>query len=211
MSDISSSWLGPMILRLACLIICAPVVCAQHTGAKNSVDDCGDPIPDTQDAFCASILRGLANTLDPYGTENPRILREQYATHSGCAMCPCGVDPVVPESDAEQLERIREFLSVSPEKRLASATKAGDLRFLAAPKFMGLYVPCYGDRANRAVLHVMPQTFNVEVSDEHAELNRRVFLYARQYNHLLVNWLVCSKEIPLPEASLQRLGIECTK
>jgi hypothetical protein len=200
-----------MFLRFACLIICAPVVCAQHAGAENSGDDCGGPIPDTQDAFCASILRGLANTLDPYGTENPGILREKYATHSVCAMCPCGVDPVVPESDPEQLERIREFLSVSPETRLTSAIKAGDLRPLAAPKFSGHYVPCYGDRENSAVLHVMPQTFNVEVSDEHAELNRRVFFYARQYNHLLVSWLVCSEEMPLPEASLQRLGIECTK
>ena len=198
-----------MILSIVCLITCAQVACAQHTDAQGSSEDCGEPIPNTQDSFCSGPLRGLANTLNPYGTEHPDILRKQYASHPVCAMCPCGVDPVVPESEADELVRIREFLAVSPQKRLKSALEAGDFRFLGAPGFSGLYVPCTGHPVSRDILHVMPQTLNVQLSDEHAELNRRIYEYARQYNHLLVNWLVCSGDIPLPEASRQRLGIRC--
>lgn len=199
------------ILSIICLITCAQIARAQHTDTQNSDEDCGEPIPNTQDAICNSSLRGLANTLDPYGTEHPDILREQYASHSVCAMCPCGIDPVVPESDADELARIREFLAISPQQRLMSAIAAGDFRFLGAPDFVGIYVPCSGHRVDPDVLHIMPQTLNVEVSEEHAQLNRRVYMYARQYNYLLVNWLVCSREIPLPKASRQKLGINCNE
>lgn len=197
------------ILGIVCLFIGAHVAHAQDSDAQGSGEDCGDPIPNTQDSFCIGALRGLANTLNPYGTEHPDILRKQYASHPICAMCPCGVDPVVTGSDADELAEIREFLAISPQKRLKSAVEAGDLRFLGAPDFVGRYVPCIGHRASRDVLHIMPQTLNVQLSDEHAELNTRVYKYAQHYNHLLVNWLVCSGGIPLPRHSRQKLGIKC--
>lgn len=132
--------------------------------------------------------------LDPYGTEHPDILRERYATHSMCAICPCGVEPAQPESDANQLAELREFLAISPRSRLDAAVEADDLRFLGVPDFVGLYTPCYGYRAmevtNPDDLYVIPQTLNVQLSDEHAELNRRAYVYARQYNNLLLSWLI---------------------
>lgn len=204
---------GPlrMMLSIVFLVSCAQLVDAQHIAEQNAVEYCGDPIPNTQNQFCTPSLRSLANSLNPYGTVHPDILRKRYATHSICAICPCGVDPVQAESDADQLAKLRAFLAISPQSRLDSAVEAGDLRFLGVPDFVGLYVPCYGYRANPDVLHVIPQTLNVQLSNEHAELNRRAYLYARQYNHLLVSWLVCSEDIPLPEATRRRLGIRCTK
>ena len=178
---------------------------------QSAVEHCGDPLPTTYDHFCASSLRGLANSLNPYGTEHPDDLHKQFATHSICAMCPCGVDPIPPESDTDELTKIREFLAISPQERLDSAVKAGDLRFLGVPDFVRMYVPCYGHNASADVLNVVPQTLNVLLTEEHAELNRRVNEYAREYNYLLGNWLVCSNDIPLPEASRQRLGIRCTE
>ena len=178
---------------------------------QSAHEHCGDPLPSTYDYFCAGSLRGLANSMNPYGTEHPDSLRERFATHSICAICQCGVDPIPPESDADQLARIREFLAISPQRRLESAVKAGDQRFHGVPDIVGMYVPCYGYRASPDILNVVPQTLNVLLSEDHAELNRRVYVYARQYNHLLVNWLVCSEDIPLPEASRQRLGIRCTE
>jgi hypothetical protein len=197
------------VLGIVCLVTCAQMACAQHGDAQDYGELCGDPIPDTQDKFCAGRLRGLVDTLNPYGTEDPDTLRKRYASHSLCTMCPCGVHPAAPGSDADERAKIREFLAVPPQERLKSALEAGDFRFLGAPDFYGLYVPCSGYRANPDVLHVMPQTLDVELSEEHARLNRRVYLYAREYNHLLVNWLVCSGDIPLPEGSRQKLGIDC--
>jgi hypothetical protein len=190
---------------------------AAESGADDPYDDesapqhCGDPLPNTYEHFCAGSLLVLANSLNPYGTESPDDLRERFATHSICAICQCGVEPISPESDANQLANIREFLAVSPQKRLDLAAKAGDLRFLGVPDFVGMYVPCYGHHASADLLKVVPQTLNVQLSEEHAELNRRVYEYARQYNYLLGNWLVCSEDIPLPEASRQRLGIRCAE
>ena len=190
---------------------------AAASGADDPYDNqsanehCGDPLPNTHDHFCSGSLRGLANSLNPYGTEHPDRVHERYATHSICAICQCGVEPIPPESDANQLASVREFLAVSPEKRLDLAVEAGDLRFLGVPDFVGMYVPCYGHRASADILNVVPQTLNVQLSEEHAELNKRVYEYARQYNYLLGNRLVCSEEIPLPEASRQRLGIRCTE
>ncbi len=153
--------------------------------------------------------------LDPYGTEHPDILRERYATHSICAICPCGIEPAQSDSDADQLAELREFLAISPRSRLDAAVEADDLRFLGVPDFVGLYTPCYGYRAvadiNPDDLYVIPQTLKVQLSDEHAELNRRAYVYARQYNHLLLSWLICSEEIPLPETTRQKLGISCTE
>lgn len=139
--------------------------------------------------------------LDPYGTEHRDILRERYVTHSICAICPCSVEPAQSDSDADQLAELREFLAISPQSRLDAAVEAGDFRFLGVPDFVGLYTPCYGYPAmadtNPDDLHVIPQTLNVQLSDQHAELNRRAYVYARRYNHLLLFWLPCSEEIPL--------------
>ena len=89
-------------------------------------------------------------------------------------MCPCGVDPVVPESDTDELARIREFLAISPQQRLMSAIEPGDFRFLGAPDFVGIYVPCSGHPVDPDVLHIMPQTLNVEVSEEEDRAQIRV-------------------------------------
>ena len=191
-------------------------------GADDPYDDesahehCGDPLPNTYDHFCRGSLRGLANTLNPYGTEHPDSLREQFAKHSVCAICQCGVEPIPPESAADQLASIREFLAISPQRRLDLAVEEGDLRVLGVPDFIHMYVPCYGYQnvfgdTNSDEVYVIPQTLNVRLSAEHAELNRRVYEYARQYNYLHGNWFVCSGDIPLPEASRQRLGIRCTE
>jgi hypothetical protein len=186
---------------------------AQHVGDQNTQEDCGEPIPNTQDQFCISNLRELAMMLNPYGMEHPDTLRERYAAHSICAMCPCGIEPAQPHSDTDQLEELREFLAVSPRNRLDEAIKANDLRYLGVPDFVGLYTPCFGYRilgnTNPEVVHVTPQTLNVQLSDEHADLNRRAYIYARQYNHLLLDWLICSEDIPLPEPTRRRLGISC--
>lgn len=190
---------------------------AAAAGAGDSHDDeganehCGDPLPSTYDRFCAGSLRGLANSLNPYGTEHPDTLRERFASHPICAICQCGVKPVQPESDASQIASIREFLAISPQRRLELAVGAGDLRFLGVPDFVGMYVPCYGHGASADILNVVPQTLDVRLSEEHAELNKRVYEYARQYNYLLANWLVCSEDIPLPETSRKKLGIRCTE
>ena len=178
---------------------------------ESAVEHCGEPLPSTYDGFCASSLRGLANSLNPYGTEHPDTLRERYATHPVCAVCQCGVEPIPPESDANQLASVRDFLAISPKERLGQAIEEGDLRFLGVPDFSGMYVPCYGHSASAEMLNVVPQTLNVQLSEDHAELNKRVYEYARQYNYLLGNWLVCSGDIPLPEDSRQRLGIRCDK
>lgn len=190
---------------------------ATVSGADSPNDDqiadehCGDLLPSTHEQFCAASVRGLANSLNPYGTEHPDTLRERYATHPVCAICPCGVEPISPESDANQLSSVREFLAISPKERLDLAIEEGDLRFLGAPDFSGIYVPCYGHSSSAEMLNVIPQTLNLQLSEEHAELNKRVYEYARQYNYLLGNWLVCSGDIPLPESSRQRLGIRCDK
>lgn len=190
---------------------------AAASSADDPYDDqgahehCGDPLPGTYDHFCAGSLRELANSLNPYGTEHPDTLRERFATHPICAVCDCGVKPVPPESDANQLAGTRDFLAISPQERLDLAVEAGDLRFLGVPDFVGLYVPCYGHRASADILNVTPQTLNIRLSAEHAEVNKRVYEYARKYNYLLGNWLVCSEDIPLPEASRQRLRIRCTE
>jgi hypothetical protein len=190
---------------------------AVASGADDPIDDqisdehCGDSLPSTREGFCVASVRGLANSLNPYGTEQPDTLRERYATNPVCAICQCGVEPIPPESDANQLASVRKFLAISPKERLGQAIEEGDLRFLGVPDFSGMYVPCYGHSASAEMLNVVPQTLNVQLSEEHAELNKRVYEYARQYNYLLGNWLVCSGDIPLPEDSRQRLGIRCDK
>ena len=189
------------LLSIVFLVSCGPFADAQRVAEQNALEDCGEPIPNTQHLFCNSLVRGLAMLLNPYGTEHPDIIRERYATHSICSACPCGVEPAQPDSDADQLGELREFLAISPQNRLDAAVEAGDLRFLGVPDFVGLYAPCYGYRAVEGIysgnLYVIPQTLNVQLSDEHAELNRRAYVYARQYNHLLLSWLICSEEIPL--------------
>jgi len=203
------------ILGIVFLVICWQFAGAQPVAEPNALEDCGEPIPNTQHRFCRSNLRGLAMLLDPYGTEHPDTLRERYATHSICAMCPCGIEPIHTDSDADQLAELREFLAISPRSRLDEAVEAGDLRFLGVPDFAGLYTPCFGYQAwedtSPDILYVIPQTLNVQLSDEHAELNRQAYVYARQYNHLLVSWLICSEKIPLPETTRRRLGISCTE
>jgi hypothetical protein len=200
-----------MMLSIVFLVSCVQFADAQQVVEQNVLEDCGEPIPNTQDRFCNRLVGGLAMLLDPYGTEHPDILRKRYATHSICAMCPCGVEPAQPDSDADQLAVLREFLAISPRSRLDAAVEAGDLRFLGVPDFFGLYAPCLGYRGNPDVLYVIPQTLNVQLSDEHADLNRRAYVYARQYNHLLASGLICSEEIPLPETTRRKLGISCTE
>ena len=208
---------GPLrtLLSIVFLVSCGPFADAQRVAEQNAPEDCGEPIPNTQDLFCDSLVRGLAMLLDPYGTEHPDILRERYATHSICAACPCGVEPAQPDSDADQLAELREFLAISPRSRFDAAVEVDDLRYLGVPDFIGLYTPCYGLQAvldtNPSNVYVIPQTLNVQLSDEHAELNRRAYVYARQYNNLLLSWLICSEEIPLPETTRRKLGISCTE
>jgi hypothetical protein len=203
------------LLCIALLVSCAQFSDAQHAGAQELQDDCGDPLPDTQDQFCASYRRSLPVLLNPYGKEHPDTLRERYATHSICAMCPCGIDPARPVSSTDDLDEVREFLATSPSNRLAAAMEAGDLRFLGVPDFVGTYIPCFRYRVmgdpDPDVIFVTPQTLNVQLSEEHAELNKSAYIYARQYNHLLVSRLICSDEIPLPEPTRHRLGIRCPK
>jgi hypothetical protein len=123
------------------------------------------------------------------------------------------VEPVQPDSDADQLAELREFLAISPRSRLEAAVEADDLRFLGVPDFIGFYAPCYGPPTlvnnNPEDVYTIPQILNVQLSDEHAELNRRAYVYARQYNQLLLSWLICSGEIPLPETIRRKHGIGC--
>ena len=208
---------GPLrtLLSIVFLVSCGPFADAQRVAEQNALEDCGKPIPNTQDLFCNSLVGGLAMLLDPYGTEHPDILRERYATHSICAFCPCGVEPAQPASDADQLVELREFLAIAPQRRLDAAVEANDLRFLGVPDFIGQYTPCCGYQSlgdtNPDEVYVIPQTLNVQLSDEHAELNTRAYVYARQYNHLLLSWLICSEEIPLPASTRRKLGISCTE
>ena len=82
-----------------------------------------------------------------------------------------------------EFAELRGFLAISPKARFDAAVNAGDFRVLMVEGYLlevppHAQVPCYG-------VHVIPQTTDSPLSEEHAELIRRARAYAAEYNLLL--------------------------
>ncbi len=91
--------------------------------------------------------------------------------------------PSTATSETGEFAELRGFLAISPKARFDAAVNAGDFRVLMVEGYLlevppHAQVPCYG-------VHVIPQTMDSPLSEEHAELIRRARAYAAEFNLLL--------------------------
>ncbi len=215
-------------LGIVVFVSCGPFVYADTvTPEPITLEACAELIANTPN-LCEASVETLTTVAGRYSLEHPDFRRAcSVSTHlclataprlreTVCEICSCSD---LRFSGTVQPAALRELLASSPQTRLDAAVDEGDLRFYGLPGPAGLYTPCHSFSEWSGIVsyidyvgdvRLIPLIMDVDLSEEHAELNRRVYVYATKYNFLLLK-LMCSDESPLSDFDRSVIGRNCSQ